>query len=94
MGMYAYHSTTESPLEVQQERAKRLKLDEMLRAIEGAQASVANNLGIWLRSYQHPKGQQQAKQAMDRLIEARQEENRLFRELFGIADDRLAIGKR
>ena len=38
-------------------------------------------------------GAKQAQQAMERLLEARNEENKLFRQLFGLTDDHIAIGK-
>jgi hypothetical protein len=68
-------------------RRKR-QLDETLSIIEGMQATQASNLRTWLihRGSSSPTAQQ----AKDRFAEARREENRLLKELFG-TDGWLAI---
>jgi hypothetical protein len=75
----------------QAELAEKRRLDEHLKQIGYQQQSVMTALSIWLRCRDaNPK---QAAQALQRLVNARQEENRLFRELLGIEQDQLAISK-
>ncbi|WP_316200799.1 MULTISPECIES: hypothetical protein [unclassified Bradyrhizobium] len=69
----------------QDDLAKRRKIDDALKQIGHQQACVMINLQQWLRS------RDQA--AMERLLEARAAENALFRDLFGISSDRLALTK-
>jgi hypothetical protein len=74
----------------QDEMTRKRVLDEKLKLIQQQQGRVMIALGVWLRAkHSMPK---EAERAMQQLIEARSEENRLFRSLFGIKDDCLAIG--
>jgi hypothetical protein len=79
MSMYAHYIPSSVG---EEERKRKHMIDEMLREIEGAQATVANNLGMWIRCREHSQGEKQAKQAWDRMNEARKSENTLFAELF------------
>jgi hypothetical protein len=83
----------------QAEMAERRRIGDIVKQIEGCRATITTNLMVWFRCIQWAEKNgcpipESAQQAMDDLISARQEENRLFRKLFGIAEDRLAIGKR
>ena len=82
----AFYATSHSGLVGQEEMEAKRKLEQQLKQIGEQQACVMINLQIWLRN-------KQDRGAMERLLEARSEENRLFRELFGIEDSTLKIGK-
>jgi hypothetical protein len=79
MSIYAHHVPSDPD---KAERQRRQKLDDQLKAIEGAQATVANWLGVWLRADQHPEGAKQAERAWKAMDDARRQENELFLELF------------
>jgi hypothetical protein len=75
------------------------EVDGMVKEIEQQSAIVMTSLQQWLRQRDYrPQSDKQSRmrdenmrQAMDGLVKARERENALFRELFGIEDDRLAI---
>ena len=91
--MSYFASTDRTTGEVgQAEMAEKRRIAEMLKRISDQQAGIATQASIWLRCRDaNPK---QAGQAMERLLEARAQENALFRQLFGIDDERQAIEKR
>jgi hypothetical protein len=91
-----YGNTSET---FQAEMRERRRIGDIVKQIEGCRDSITTNLMTWFRGVQWAEkngGQipESAYAAMERLIEARRQENELFKQLFGIAEDRLAIGKR
>ena len=99
MSSYAQHA---DGLVGQDEMAEKRRISEVLKQIADCQAMVMGNLSVWLRCRHEisPTGRilrdgspKTAAQALERLVNARQEENRLFRELLGIADEQLKISK-
>lgn len=93
---HAYMSEDEK-IELQHQR----DVAKTIKEIEQQSGVVMGALAHWLRQRSYrPKTSKEAtmrddamQAAMDRLIKARQSENALFRELFGIEEDRLAIAK-
>ena len=82
----------------QAEMAEQRRIDELVKHIEAAQSGVMNSLRIWLRNHQWAKQNNKpvpasADDAMERLILARQEENKLWKILLGIENERQAIEK-
>jgi hypothetical protein len=83
----------------QAEMAEQRRIGATVKQIEDCRAGITTSLLTWFRCIQwaSKNGEpipESGYQAMDRLIESRKEEERLFRELFGIADNQKAIGKR
>ena len=87
----------------QKEMTEQRRVGDLVKLIEGAQETVKTNMWTWLRSRQwidkNPEASatqikqanKSADAAMQSLIGARQEENRLWKLLFGIEDQRRAI---
>jgi hypothetical protein len=80
----------------------KLSLGKRIGEIAAQQQIIAVQLETWLRhrryadTHQLSLRQKQTSDsaiqgAMRRIVEARSEENRLFREIFGVENDRLAI---
>jgi len=90
--MAFYAQTDNTAGACQEELREKRRLADALKEIEQCQASVMTSLQIWLRHKDH--GGKTAQQALERLIEARQAENNLFKQLLQIDDKRPAITKR
>jgi hypothetical protein len=91
-----YGNTSET---FQAEMREWRRIGNIVKQIEGCRDSITNCLMQWFRIVEwaeknHEPIPETGYQAMERLIEARRQENDLFKQLFGIAEDRLAIAKR
>jgi hypothetical protein len=95
MGFYAQYDNSTGAIG-QAEMAEQRRVDELVKRIEAQQAVVMGSLRLWLRNQQWAAKNDRplpasANVAMERLIEARREENRLFKVLFGIDAELRAI---
>jgi hypothetical protein len=95
MGFYAQHDNSAGAVG-QDEIAEQRRIDELVKRIEAQQSVVMGSLRLWLRNQQWATKNNRplpasADEAMARLIEARREENRLFKVLFGIDAELRAI---
>jgi hypothetical protein len=89
MAFYAQHDNTAGAC--QEELRERRRLADALKEIEQCQAIVMTSLQTWLRHKDHPG--KTAEQAMERLMNARRQENLVFRNVLGIEPGRLAISR-
>lgn len=97
MAFYAQHGLANDAVG-QREIAETRRISEAVKQIEACRGNITTNLMQWFRCVQWAEkyGEaipESAYQAMDQLVEARRQEERLFRALFGISDQLMAIEK-
>jgi hypothetical protein len=87
--MAVFATTTLAEFQISEEERR---LDQCIKEIGWHQQSVMTNLMTW-RRYRASSSPKTAGAALKRLIEARDEENRLFREILGLEPGQKAIPK-
>jgi hypothetical protein len=91
MAFFAQGLDVETSAKMQAEMAEQRRIAEMLKAIDNCHANMMTSLSILMR---HRDGSRStAAQALKSLYEAREEQDRLFRELLGIDDGQPRISK-